>query len=193
MNENQKLEFKTLIKTTMDIYQQEVTVDTLKVWWSFLSPYELKDVSNAFSQHMRDKVDGKFPPKPAHILEKLELIHSDGRLGADEAWALYPHNEHSSAVVTEEMHEAMSFAQNLLNEDDQVGARMAFKDAYNRITAQNKINGIKPKWVASLGSDKNLRETALTLAIEKGRISQSYAVALLPTLKLNSALVNIEI
>ena len=110
----------------------------------------------------------------------IERINPDGRPGADEAWAMIPRDEATSVVMTEEMAEAMGIAQPLLDEGDQVAARMAFKAAYDRITDANKRSGIKPKWFPSLGHDKNGREAVLVEAVRLGRIDEGHAVMLLP-------------
>lgn len=175
-----KLNFKNLVIASISIYQQEVTNDVLRLWWAALQKFEFSQVSEAFSRHLLDKNEGKFPPRPAHIIAHLDAMNPNGRIGAEEAWALYPHNEASSAVITDEMAEAMQVAQPLLNEGDKIGARMAFKEAYTRITEHNKFNGKSPRWFASLGHSKDGREQALKLAVEKGRVSEDYAISLLP-------------
>lgn len=180
MLESQKLEFAELVKSSMMIYQQEITTDLLKIWWNCLIGHDLKTVKDAFGRHIQDTKSGKFAPKPADIIAMIELFKPDGRLGADEAWALYPHDEATSAVITEEMAQAMQVAYPLLQEGDKIAARMSFKEAYNRITTQNKINGIQPKWFASLGQDKNGRETVIKEAVRLGRLTQDHAISLLP-------------
>ena len=123
------------------------------------------------------------------IITEIETLKPDGRLGADEAWALYPHDEADSAVITNEIAEAMQVANPLLNEGDKIGARMAFKEAYNRIVTQNKAAGLTPKWFPSLGHDKNGREEVLKRAVELGRLTQDHAISLLPA-PIHSNIVN---
>jgi hypothetical protein len=180
MVESDKQEFKTLMKGTFSIYQQEITGGVALIWWNSLIRFEFNKVNEAFSRYIQDPKSGKFAPKPADIIGIIETMNPDGRIGAEEAWATYPHNEASSAVITNEMAEAMQVAQELLNEGDKVGARMAFKEAYNRIVENNKFNGIAPTWFPSLGHDKEGRELALKAAIEKGRLTQEHALKLLP-------------
>lgn len=119
----------------------------------------------------------------AAINAEVEKLNPDGRLGADEAWALIPHDEASSAVITDEMAEALGIARPLLNEGDKIAARMAFKQAYESIIQKNKMLGVKPKWFASLGHDPNGRELAMNYAVEKGRLTQEHAQSLLPSPK----------
>lgn len=173
-------DFKVLLESTMSIYNAETNVNVLRIWWMALSRFDFEKVKSAFSRHIQDAKNGKFAPKPADIIGIIESFEADDRVGAEEAWALYPHDELSSAVITDEISEAMSVAQVLLNEGDKIGARMAFKEAYTRITSRNKLNGIKPKWFASLGTDKQCRESALKQAVTQGRLPQSQADKLLP-------------
>lgn len=180
MLDSQKRDFMDLMKASMSLYQQEVSVDALRLWWASLVKFEFKEVQEGFSRYIQDSKNSNFAPRPASIIGIIESINPDGRIGAEEAWAIYPHDEASSAVITDEMAEAMQVAQELLNEGDNVGARMAFKEAYTRITSANKFNGISPKWFASLGHDKTGRDIAIKQAVAKGRISQDCATSLLP-------------
>jgi hypothetical protein len=116
----------------------------------------------------------------AVIIEEVEKLKPDGRLGADEAWAVYPHNESDSAVLTNEISEAMQIAQPLLNMGDKIGARMAFKEAYTRIVAANKAANIAPKWFPSLGTDKDSRDRVIKEAVQLGRLTADHAQSLLP-------------
>lgn len=132
-------------------------------------------------------------PKPfsqGAIVAEIEKLKPDGRLGADEAWAVYPHDEATSAVITTEMADAMQVAYPLLNEGDKIGARMAFKEAYARIVLKNKNEGIAPKWFPSLGYDKAGREEVLKQAVQLGRLTQDHALSLLP-LAVNPAITEV--
>jgi hypothetical protein len=81
--------------------------------------------------------------------------------------------------MTEEMAEAYGIAKPLLDEGDQVAARMAFKEAYARIVDANKRDGVPPKWFPSLGDSKEGREAALNTAVRLGRIGADHAAKLL--------------
>ena len=113
------------------------------------------------------------------IVKEIEKLQPNGRIGADEAWSMTPRDEYTSVVMTDEMASAIAVAQPLLDEGDQIAARMAFKEAYTRITEANKRDGIKPSWFPSLGADKEGREDALNTAVRLGRISAEYAASLL--------------
>lgn len=174
MNENNVQEFSDLMDATMPIYRMEASKPTKKIWWNILLAYEFKDVANAFADHLRTN---KFAPTPADIVDCIDRMYPDGRPGADEAWAMYPHDELASAVVTEEMHQAMYFASDI---QDQVAARMAFKEAYTRIVSTNKRAGIAPQWVATLGHEVDGRAPALAEAVRLGRIGAQMAIGMIP-------------
>ncbi len=173
MNENQKKEFSDLMDATMPIYRMEASAPTKQIWWNILSAYQFADVANAFADHLRTN---KFAPTPSDIVDCIDRMRPDGRPGADEAWAMYPHDEASSAVVTNEMHEAMYFASDL---QDQIAARMAFKEAYIRIITTNRRAGKLPTWISSLGHDEIGRAPALAEAIRLGRISTQHAIGII--------------
>jgi hypothetical protein len=179
MLDSDKKEFASIVSATLKTYRIEPDADVLRLWWGVLKRFSIDQVRNGFNAYIGSK-DAKFIV-PANIVEAIEKNEPDGRLGAEEAWAIYPHDEATSAVITNEMAEAMQSAQELLSYGDRIGARMAFKEAYNRIVERNKLNGVLPRWFASLGHSKEGRELALKDAVIKGRISQDHATSLLPS------------
>lgn len=180
MTDDQKNIFKALVDPVFELYGQDASKPTLSLWWNALKRFEFNLVREAFNRHVQDPKVGRFAPKPADIIGAIELMIPDGRITADEAWALYPHDESSSAVITNEMAEAMSVAQDLINSGDRIAGRMAFKAAYDRIVAGNKQAGISPKWFPSLGHDESGREQAIKTAFELGRINQNQLQDLTP-------------
>lgn len=180
MTDDQKNIFKALVDPVFELYGQDASKPTLSLWWNALKRFEFNLVREAFNRHVQDPKVGRFAPKPADIIGAIELMIPDGRITADEAWALYPHDESSSAVITNEMAEAMSVAQDLINSGDRIAGRMAFKAAYDRIVAGNKQAGISPKWFPSLGNDESGREQAIKTAFELGRINQNQLQDLTP-------------
>ena len=180
MTDDQKNIFKALVDPVFELYGQDASKPTLSLWWNALKRFEFNLVREAFNRHVQDPKVGRFAPKPADIIGAIELMIPDGRITADEAWALYPHDESSSAVITNEMAEAMSVAQDLINSGDRIAGRMAFKAAYDRIVTGNKQAGISPKWFPSLGNDESGREQAIKTAFELGRINQNQLQDLTP-------------
>jgi hypothetical protein len=179
MLDSDKKEFASIVSATLKTYRIEPDADVLRLWWGVLQKFTIEQVRNGFSAYVGSK--GADFILPTHIVAAIEANEPDGRVGAEEAWAMYPHDESSSAVITNEMAEAMQLAQGIYNDGDKIGARMSFKESYNRIVAHNKLNGIRPKWFASLGHSKEGREIALKDAVIKGRISQDHATSLLPS------------
>jgi hypothetical protein len=97
---------------------------------------------------------------------------------------MIPRSEEASAVMTNEMAEALHIAQPLLDESDQIAARIAFKDAYGRIVDTAKRSGVMPTWFPSLGNDKDGRESVLAEAVRLGRLKADHAIGLLPPEKI---------
>ena len=175
MLDSDKHEFSGILDAVLPIYRMEASKDTKRLWWEVLKRHSMADVSAAFGEHVSKNGKGI---TPADINNLIAAANPDGRPGADEAWAMLPYqDEAASVVMTEEMAEAFGIAREV---SDRNGARMAFRDAYNRSVERNKRAGIPPKWFASLGDDKQGREVVLAEAVRLGRISQDQASKLLP-------------
>lgn len=152
------------------------------LFFNAMRGYDLAIVSAAFTAHVRDPVRGKFAPTPADLIAQIDAGVPDGRPGADEAWAMMPMGEEQTVVWTSEMAEAFGICAPLVKAGDKVGARMAFREAYERIVALAKREGKLPKWEVSLGSDVQLRKQALTKAVEQGRLTAEAAYDACPAL-----------
>ena len=96
----------------------------------------------------------------------------DGHLAADEAWAIaiQAMDESETVVWTQTMAEAWSCAKLIMDAGDEVGARMAFRAAYERRVVAARADGLRPKWFPSLGHDPEKRATALAAAAESLRL-----------------------
>lgn len=110
----------------------------------------------------------------AKVLERIP----GGHLGADEAWALCPRSESATVVWTDQIAAAFGAARPLLEEGDQVAARMAFKDAYAREMAACRHQ--PAQWAVSAGHDVAGRVAAVTAAVELGRLPPARATHYLP-------------
>lgn len=164
------------LAATAEIMGAELSPQALAIMVKDLMQYDENIIFQALSNLRKSKQRFSL----GSLIEEIDLLNPNRRLGADEAWSLYPHDEYASAVITDEIAEAMQSAQPLLNEGDNIGARMAFKDAYNRITQKNKSENKEPKWFVSLGIDLNSRETAIKNGIALGRIKENDYKNLLP-------------
>lgn len=114
----------------------------------------------------------------------LDLIEDeDGRPSSDEAWAMCPHSEEESTFWTNEAREAFGIARRVLESGDKIGARMAFREAYDRLVREARAEGRRPEWSVSLGWDAQARERAVMKAVERGLIAPDAAQHLLPAPK----------
>lgn len=116
----------------------------------------------------------------ADVIDRLSM--ADGRPQSDEAWAmsLAALDESETVVWTEEMHQAFEVARPLLEINDKTGARMAFRDAYDRLVEQARQQRAPAKWGVSLGWDAARRAAVLEIAVNAGRLPADHARGLLP-------------
>lgn len=152
------------------------------MFFAALAPYSLATVRAALGAHCVDKVRGRFTPKPADIIEQIEASAlNDGRPGAEEAWAiaLRSQDEADTVVWTAECAEAYALAGSVMALGDEVGARMAFKEAYLRVVAAARAERRPAAWTASIGWDGGRRDQALQRAVVAGLLPMPAAQALL--------------
>jgi hypothetical protein len=153
------------------------------LFFKALEPYSLQAVRQAFTAHIRDPKRGSFQPMPADIVAHIEAANGgDGRPGVEEAWALsFPAvSELETVVWTEEMRDAFAICRPLLEAFDNVGARMAFKDAYARLVHEAKRAARPARWELSAGHDQAKRQIAVQHAAKLGRIAAPQASLFLP-------------
>lgn len=178
MDASQKPEFMKRLAGVMASYGKGLP-DTaiLAAWWSDLSPYPLRVVALAL-QAYRDEC-GEFAPVPAGIAMRCKVM--DGRPGPEEAWAiaLTGRNEEDTTVWTEECAEAFSKCRPVLDMGDEVGARMAFKEAYARMIADARAARRPAVWIASEGWNKEKRIAAVEKAVIAGLLPMPQSVAAL--------------
>ncbi len=74
MINSDRLEFAELVKSSMMIYQQEVSTAMLTLWWNCLVAHDIKIVVGAFSRHIMDERAGRFSPKPADIIGVINAL-----------------------------------------------------------------------------------------------------------------------
>ncbi len=152
------------------------------MFFAAMAPYSLATVRAALAAHCIDKVRGRFTPKPADIIEQIESSAlNDGRPGAEEAWAisLTSRDEADTVVWTAECAEAFAICKSVLATGDEVGARMAFKEAYTRIVAQSRFEHRPATWSASQGWDVIKRAAAVKRAVLAGLLPAPSVAGLL--------------
>lgn len=125
------------------------------------------------------------------LLTVADVINrmSDGRPAADEAWAiaLRGRDEAETVVWTEEIQAALAAAQPVIDLGDDVGARMAFKDAYTRLVSEARDARKPAQWSASLGWDVSRRHKVLDDGVRAGLLSAPAVAGLLPPPQVDEA------
>ena len=175
MNTNEKVEFSEFIANIFEIYGAKITPASILIWTNLMNNYPFSSVKDALLNHVQHS---SFAPKPADMINFIK--EQDGRPSADVAWSMIPRNESVSAVLSQDMLTAMGAAQPLLDEGDQVAARMAFKESYNNLINEARNNSIPVEWFPSLGDDKYGRESVIKEAVRLGRINENHGRKLLP-------------
>ena len=161
------------IAVTAELTDTDLSEAAARVMAEDLAEYPEEQVLKSLVRCRRE-IKGKL--RISEVVSRLD----DGRPGAEEAWAMIPKDECGSVVWTDEMSEAYGVAYPLISDGDNVQARMAFIETYKKLVDAARLEKIPVKWIPSLGFDKESRESALMLAVEKGRIARDYAVKLLP-------------
>lgn len=139
------------------------------IWFKQLSPFPGATIRKAFEAYRMERPD--FAPVPNGIAARCKLL--DGRPDDNEAWAvaITSQDEHETVVWTNEMAEAFNLARPLLATGDEVGARMAFKDAYKRLVDDARASNKPAQWSVSAGWDAARRQIAVEKATVAGLLS----------------------
>ncbi|APW37635.1 hypothetical protein RD110_10900 [Rhodoferax koreense] len=174
MQKNDFTEFSEMLDAIWSLKGPVPTASQKAMFFRVLAEYPLNEVRAGLDAHVKDPIRGKFLPMPADVIAQIKgIVSEDGRPGAEEAWAMAvrARDEAVTIVWTAEMSEAMGVCQPLVQAGDDVGARMAFKEAYTRLVAQARESRIPPEWVVSLGHDAAGRDSVLLPHVQAGRLS----------------------
>lgn len=114
------------------------------------------------------------------VLDRID--QEDGRPRSSEAWgiAVEAFDEAATVVLNDEIGEALAVARPVMDVGDEVGARAAFREAYDRVVRRNRSAGVPVKWFPSLGHDPELRVDAIQLGQSRGRLTRAQAATYLP-------------
>lgn len=182
MNQSDKRQFANLLNDLAEIYDKpEMSAVKLKAYWLVLEKYPLSAVEKGIELHLADQENGKRMARPADLVTQIRktIDLASGRPSADEAWALAlkASDENETVVWTDEIGRAYSAAYEILSHGDKIGARMAFKAAYER---ESELATGPAVWTVSLGHDSQRRDDAISEAIAAGRLSADSASRYLP-------------
>jgi len=175
VNEQDRIPFAKVLAATLDAYGRRPPMsDTVELWFQIMRPFSLEQFRMACQQAVITNPQN--PPTPGSVLQTLRSKDTS-RPGAEEAWAIAVRacDESETVMLTDEIAQAWGVAQPIFNLGDEVGARMAFKEAYGRIT--EAVNA-PAKWWPSIGSDPYKRDTALSEAKRQGLLPAPTAQAL---------------
>lgn len=181
LTETDRAKFLALMARLDATYAKPEDLARSRAYWAALRGYSIAQIESGADAHIADPEAGKYYPTPAHIIAK---IPSDAtRPSADEAWAvaLESFDERVSMLLNDEIMLARGRALTIYNAGDKIGARLAFRKAYERITTAKAAAKVQPRWFPSLGHDAAGREPIITAARSAGLISHNQAQALLPS------------
>lgn len=168
MHPTDKAKFSRIMATMAEVYGRTLTPEMTAVYWSVFNRYPIEDIEQAARKHVET---AKFFPSPAELLEYMPSARTNQHIGGDEAWSIVidSFDEQSTVVMTQQIAEARGIALPIYQSGDEIGARVAFRDAYNRII---KTAG-DPVWFVSAGHDAARRVDAIAKAVSMGRLAPS--------------------
>jgi len=150
----------------------------INIWFNQLRPFTADTIRKAFGAYRLDRPD--FAPAPNGIAARCTLL--DGRPDENEAWAvaLSGQDEAETVVWTDEMAKAFDLARPLLASGDEIGARMAFKDAYKRLVQEARAMNRPANWTVSVGWDATRHQAGVQKAVVAGLLTGSQPALALP-------------
>lgn len=172
----QQAELAAALCATAETLGHALSASAAELMAEDLAEYGMEHIAAAL-RACRKELTGKLT-----LAAILQRIHAeDGRPGRDEAWAiaLQAGDECDTVVLTSEIMAALQVARPILEARDKVGARMAFLNAYDRLTAQARQEAQPVKWEVSLGFDPDLHIRAIEQARNLGRLPAAEASRLL--------------
>jgi len=174
MKDSDLEQFVQMWAETCEVYGPRPSDNVVALVYRTLESFDLADIQAAIASHLGES---KFSPKPADIIERIHQAQPDGHPGADEAWAIAIEmmDENRTVITTQEIMYACPNATKIYNDGDPIGARMAFRQAYEPILKKARENGMPAIWTANLGLDPGGRKVAIMSGIEQGLLAPGAA------------------
>lgn len=168
MNQNDYTTFAEAWATAHEIMPggKVLSINAMQLVIDSLNEYPIDILLGAIRKHIQT---ARFAPTPNDIIEIIASHTGAKHLGAEEAWgiALQSFDEFATVVWTKEIAEARNIAADIYNQGDKVGARMAFKETYNRLLATADPRAV---WTINAGFDGEHRAMVINQAIAAGRL-----------------------
>ena len=162
---------------------EEPSTQRLLVYAEDLCDIPQEILAKAFQKARKQYEYPKLPPVAFIRRMAGAGAEIDGRPGPEEAWARMPKGERvedGTVVWCEEERAAYDACRSLLLNGDQIGARMAFKERYERELAEARAEARPVRWSISAGYDMEQRLSALATAVRDKRISLDGALGFIP-------------
>lgn len=166
--------------TWLLVNNQALSDFALDVFLEDVDGYSFVDVMTAI-RNARKQAKGRI--SIGDIMQHLDNL--DGRPSSDEAWATASQSldEYTTIVWTTETAEAFGVASPLLDIGDKFNAAKAFKEKYDHLVSNNRLNQKPIAWMANVGTDSGSRQQVIQQAIAEGKFSKEQALHLLPNHK----------
>jgi len=162
------------VQSAVQLIGRDLSADALEIFVSELLPYG-EAAALAAIERTRREVSHRFTI--ADVLDRMP----NGHPGAEEAWATVSkglNDEDETLVMTEPMRVAFSAALNL--QSDEIAARQAFKEVYQREVAQARARrDLFPRFSVSLGHDAQRREVKIKEAVIAGKLAAERAAPMI--------------
>jgi hypothetical protein len=175
--ENDEGKFANLIFGLGEYFGKTVTPAVIGIYWNVLKGYEFSDVDKAVANLLADPSHEFFGriPLANEIIAALPSHKSIQWMTADETWPIVVQAYDRNATVVFPNEESqiawLNFGEPVYSHRDQNPARMAYRAAYDRLVAESKASGKRPKAIPSLGQDPLSRQFAIDDAIQKGYLT----------------------
>lgn len=158
------------------------------IWSATMQKFDIGAISQALTTMV---MTSQFFPKPADVVALIAGDKvNDKRPGTEEAWAMASEamDESLTAVLTVEIIGAMGAVRAMMLGRDQVAARKAFQEVYERMVREARQAGRPVVWQAQLGTDRDHQAQAIAKGIKSGRLNADKVGHLLPAPETNAFL-----